>query len=183
MKPQEQKTEFIRLRAEGKSYSFIADALSISKSTCTSWERGLKDQIAQLKADQLNELYSSYYMTREARIKKLGDTLEGINTALDGVKLSTVPPEKLLDFKLKYTEALKGEYIDTAPPQRLGADFQAKDILNALGNLLDRVRAGEVTTDQAGRESLVIGNLLKAYENVELKTKLDTLEAIVGGRR
>ena len=48
-------------------------------------------------------------MTKEARIKKLGDTLEGINTALDGADLSTIPPEKLLDFKLKYTEALKEE--------------------------------------------------------------------------
>jgi DNA-directed RNA polymerase specialized sigma24 family protein len=42
MKPQEQKAEFIRLRAEGKSYSFIAGSLKISKSTCTSWERELK---------------------------------------------------------------------------------------------------------------------------------------------
>jgi hypothetical protein len=54
-------------------------------------------------------------MTREARIRKLGDTLARINTALGGVNLATVPPEKLLDFKLKYTEALKGEYIDTTP--------------------------------------------------------------------
>lgn len=183
MKPQEQKAEFIRLRAEGKSYSFIAGSLEISKSTCTSWERELKAQIAELKAEQLNELYDSYYMTREARIRKLGDTLAAINTALGGVDLATVPPEKLLDFKLKYTEALKGEYLDTTPAPALGVGFGAKDILNALGNLLDRMRAGEVSTEQAGRESLVIGNLLKAYDAVELKTKLEALEAIVGGRR
>lgn len=73
MKPQEQKAEFIRLRAEGKSYSFIAGCLDISKSTCTSWEREFKSQIAELKAEQLNELYDSYYMTREARIRKLGE--------------------------------------------------------------------------------------------------------------
>ncbi len=182
MKPQEQKTEFIKLRAEGKSYSFIGDALHISKSTCTSWERELKDEIAQLKREQLNELYDSYYMTREARIKKLGDTLVNINTALDKADVSAVSPEKLLDFKLKYTEALKAEYIDTNPPQRLGTNFKAEDILKALGNLLDRIRAGEVNTEQAGRESLVISNLLKAYDTVALQTKIQELEAIIGGR-
>jgi len=182
MKPQEEKTEFIKLRAEGKSYGFIADALHISKSTCTSWERELKDQIAQLKREQLNELYDSYYMTREARIKKLGDTLLNINTALDNSDLSAVSPEKLLDFKLKYTEALKAEYIDTNPPQRLGTNFKAQDILMALGNLLDRIRAGEVSMEQAGRESLVIGNILKSYDTVALQTKLQELEAVIGGR-
>ncbi len=182
MKPQEEKTEFIKLRAEGKSYGFIADALHISKSTCTSWERELKDQIAQLKREQLNELYDSYYMTREARIKKLGDTLVNINTALDNSDLSAVSPEKLLDFKLKYTEALKAEYIDTNPPQRLGTNFKAQDILMALGNLLDRIRAGEVSMEQAGRESLVIGNILKSYDTVALQNKLQELEAVIGGR-
>jgi hypothetical protein len=182
MKPQEEKTEFIKLRAEGKSYGFIADALHISKSTCTSWERELKDQIAQLKREQLNELYDSYFMTREARIKKLGDTLLNINTALDHSDLSAVSPEKLLDFKLKYTEALKAEYIDINPPRRLGTNFKAQDILMALGNLLDRIRAGEVSMEQAGRESLVIGNILKSYDTVALQNKLQELEAVIGGR-
>ena len=182
MKTQEQRTEFIKLRAEGKSYTFIAGALNISKSTCTGWEREFKDQISQLKREELNELYDSYYMTREARIKHLGDTLVNINTVLDSKELSTMSPEKLLDFKLKYTEALKAEYMDTDPPQRLGANFKAQDILKALGNLLDRIRAGEVSMEQAGRESLVISNLLKAYDTVELQTKLKELEAIIGGR-
>ena len=182
MKPQEMKTEFIRLRAEGKSYSVIADTLHISKSTCTSWERELKDRITELKQEQLDELYISYYMTKEARIRKLGDTLENINTALDGVDIATVPPEKLLDFKLKYTDALKGEYTGGGTPYQFSADIKPREILTALGDLLNRIRAGEVTAEQASRESLVIGNLLKAYDTVEVKTKLDALEAIVGGR-
>lgn len=182
MKPQEQKAEFIRMRAEGKSYSIIASTLNLSKSTCTSWERELKDQIAQLKGEQLEELYTSYFMTKEARIKKLGDTLGRINTALDDMELSTMSPEKLLDFKLKYMEALKEEYIDASPAYSLDGNFQPKDILAALGDLLNRIRAGEVTADQANRENTVITNLLKAYETVEVKEKLDTLEAIIGGR-
>lgn len=182
MKPQETKAEFIRLRAEGKSYSYIADTLHISKATCTSWERELKDAIAELKQEQLNELYSSYYMTKEARIRKLGDTLESINTALDGADLTTVAPEKLLDFKLKYTEALKEEYTSGGKPYQFSEGIKPQDIVAALGDLLNRVRAGEVTAEQAGRESAVIANLLKAYDTVEVQTKLDALNAVIGGR-
>jgi len=182
LKPQEQKTEFIRLRAEGRSYSYIADTLHISKSTCTAWERELKNAIAELKQEQLNELYSSYYMTKEARIKKLGETLNRINEALEAVDLSEIPAEKLLDFKLKYTEALKEEYTGTGKPYSFSEKIEPKEIVEALGDLLERIRAGEVTAEQASRESTVIANLLKAYDTVEVKAKLDALEAIVEGR-
>ena len=182
MKPQEQKTEFIRLRAEGRSYSYIADTLHISKSTCSSWEKELQDAIAELKQEQLNELYSSYYMTKEARIKKLGETLNRINEALEAVDLSEIPAEKLLDFKLKYTEALKEEYTGTGKPYSFSEKIEPKEIVEALGDLLERIRAGEITAEQASRESTVIANLLKAYDTVEVKAKLDALESLIGSR-
>jgi len=183
LKPQETKTEFIRLRAEGRSYSYIADTLHISKSTCTAWERELKNAIAELKQEQLNELYSSYYMTKEARIKKLGDTLDSINTALEGADLSQIPPEKLLEYKLKYMEALKREYTGSGTPYQFTADkIEPKDIVTALADLLNRVRTGEVTPEQANRESTIIANLLKAYDTVEVKEKLNALESIIESR-
>ena len=182
MKPAELKKEYIRLRAEGKSYSVIAEQLHISKSTCTKWEKDLAEQIDELKRAELTELCESYGMTKEARIKKLGDTLEKINEALAKTDFSTVDPAKLLDFKLKYTEALKGEYVGqkkAIEPESL----EARDIVEALADLLNRTRAGDITTDQAQRESLILSNLLKAYDTVEVKAKLDELEAIVGGRQ
>ena len=183
MKPQEQKNEFIRLRAEGRSYSYIADTLHISKSTCTAWERELQNAITELKQEQLNELYDSYAMTKEARIKNLGSTLDNINTALSGADLSQIPPEKLLDYKLKYTEALKSEYTGSGKAYQLNKnDIEARDIVQAYGDLLARVQAGEVSTDQASRESIVLANLLKAYDLVEVKAKIDALGAILEGR-
>ena len=182
MKPTEVKQEYIRLRAEGKSYSFIADQLHISKSTCTKWERDFAAEIDELKRAELTELYESYHMTKQARIRKLGDTLGKINNALEQADFSEVDPAKLLDFKLKYTEALKGEYVGTKPaidPEGI----EARQIVAALADLLNRTRAGDITTDQAQRESLILSNLLKAYETTEVKAKLDELEAIVGGRQ
>ena len=183
MKPQELKQEYIRLRAEGRSYSYIAQELHISKSTCTKWEQTLGEDIAQLKKEQLNTLYEEYAMKKEGRIRQLGDTLARIEDALQATDLAAVPPEKLLDFKLKYMEALQKEYVGTEPAFKLGDTIDAKDIVIALGDLLNRVRAGEVTTEQASRESLILSNFLKAYDTVEVKTKLDALEALVGGRQ
>ena len=64
------------MRAEGQSFSDIAQQLHISKSTCSTWERELEAEIAQLKKEELNALYESYHMKKEARIKQLGETPE-----------------------------------------------------------------------------------------------------------
>ena len=182
MKPNDQKNEFIRLRAEGKSYTAIGKELSISKATCTAWERELKAEIAEKKKEQLEEMYQAYYMTREARITKLGQTLESIEDALSDADLTQVSPEKLLDYKLKYMEALKQEFIDTTPAIPLDDTFNPRDIIVVMADLLKRIRNKETNLDQASREIMVITNMLKAYEAVELKAKLEALEDLVGGR-
>lgn len=183
MKAQDQKMEFIRLRAEGKSYSAIADILHISKSTCTAWEREFKEAIAEFKQEKLNELYQAYFMGKEARIKRLGETLNTINATLEKMDFSEIAPEKLLDFKLKYFEVLKSEFSGMGQPfQFVKNRIEPKDIVEALGDLLNRIRAGEVTVEQANKESVVIASLLKAYDLVEVKAKLDALESIVESR-
>ena len=182
MKPNDQKNEFIRLRAEGKSYTAIGKELSISKATCTAWERELKAEIAEKKKEQLEEMYQAYYMTREARITKLGQALESIEDALSKADLTQVSPEKLLDYKLKYMEALKQEFIDTTPAIPLDDTFNPRDIIVVMADLLKRIRNREINLDQASKEMMVITNILKAYETVELKAKLEMLEDIVGSR-
>lgn len=181
MKPQELKDEYVRLRAEGRSYSYIASELHISKSTCSKWERELEAQIARLKKEKLNTLYESYGMTKEARIRRIGDTLERVEEALAVADLSEVAPEKLLDYKLKYSEALQKEYNKS--DHSFGDDeIDAKAIVRAHGDLIDRLRAGDITAEQAQKESQVLANLLKAYETVEIKTQLDVLKDLLTTR-
>lgn len=182
MKSQEQRASFIVMRAEGKSYSTIAKELGISKSTCTEWERSLQEQIAERKAEQLEQLYSSYYMTRKARIEKLGEALNKIDGALESVDLSQMPPDKLLDYKLKYTQALKEEYIATGRSTSIPEDISPDTFMEMLKDLWERVRAGEVDNGQANRESIIISNLLKAYEQTEMREKLEAIETVLGGR-
>lgn len=182
MKPQELKKEYIRLRADNKSYAAICEQLHISKGTCTKWEKELSADIDELKKAELAELCESYGMTKEARIRKLGDTLAKINETLEKTDFAMIEPSKLLDFKLKYTEALKGEYAGTQPAFKID-NVDGKSIVSAFGDLLNRVRAGEVTTEQAQKEASILAQLLKAYDTVEVKAKLDELEAIIGGRQ
>ena len=78
--------------------------------------------------------------------------------------------------------ALKEEFIEPHQDSQLQAGFTATDILNSLGDLLNRIRAGQVTTEQAARESMIFANLLKAYDQVELKAKIEALESVIGGR-
>lgn len=181
MKPEEMKREYVRLRAEGKSYGAICEQLHISKSTCAAWEKELASEIGELKRAALAELCESYSMGKEARIRRLGDTLEQINAALARADFSEMDPAKLLEFKLKYMDALKSEYVGTRPALDLD-HINGKTILAALGDLLNRARAGDVPTEQAQKESGILGQLLKAYDTVEIKAKLEALEAALGER-
>lgn len=182
MKSNDQKNEFILLRAEGKSYTTIGKELSISKATCSAWEQELKTEIAEKKKEQLEELYQDYYMTREARIIKLGETLKSIEDALSKADLSQVSPEKLLDYKLKYMEALKQEYIDTTPTHPIDDTFNPRDIIVILADLLKQIQNKDINLEQASREIMIITNILKAYETAELKGKLEALEELLGKR-
>lgn len=117
-------------------------------------------------------------MKKEARIKQLGGTLANIEDALAAADLTQMQPKELLEYKLKYIAALKEEY--TGKAAAMPTDITPAALLAALQDLLNRVRAGEVTTEQANRESSIISNALRAYEQTELKTKLEALEAALG---
>ena len=183
MLPAETKHEFIRLRAEGHSYRAIQDKLGISKSTCQSWEKAFKREIAEIRADSMSALYQEYGMTKEARIKRLGSTLDRLQSELDRTDLSKLPPDKLLDYCLKYSDALRAEYAPPSPP----IDFDTKTgsaaaLVSLITDLINRIRAGELTGEQASRESAAIANLVKAYHTEELENKLAALEAVLETR-
>ena len=145
MKDTEKKLEYIRLRASGKSYSFIAKELGVSKSTCSKWETELKTDIEALRQESLQELYTSYNMTREARITKLGKALESIDKALSQKDLAELPADKLLEFKLKYERELKTEY--TEPVGDAGADT-IKGLLEQYNKLYTASQSGQYTPAQ-----------------------------------
>lgn len=173
----------MELRAEGKSYSAITAELHISKGTCTAWEREMAAEITKLKQEKLNALFEAYSMTKEARIRRLGSTLNRIDAALEEIDLSAVAPEKLLDLKLKYSKALKDEYTGAEAPLQLeGTDTTPEGIMAAMADLHARVRAGEVSADQANIEARTLATILNAYDSAELKKRIELLTDVLERR-
>lgn len=160
MKTTDKKLEFIRLRAEGKSYRAIEQEIGVSRTTCGEWEKELSADVARLKQERLEEVYAQYGMAREARIRRIGETLRRLDEALADVDLSALPPEKLLDFKLKYSAALRDEYTATASTEATGA---ATDTLEAIQDLYRRIATGETTTEQAKTELNILDHMVDGY--------------------
>ena len=183
MKPQDMKLDFIRMRAEGLSYDKIAEQLHISKATCNAWEKELKAEIGQLQQEALNGLYTSYGMAKEARIRRIGDTLRRVDEALASADLSEIAPEKLLDFKLKYSQALKEEFTGLTPPPDFQNGGTPEEIQAAFTDIYQRARRGDITGEQAGEEIKALTSILQAWQAVQAKERLDAIDAMLGGRK
>ena len=164
MKTTDKKLAFIQLRANNMSYDKIAQQLHISKSTCTAWAEELEAEVAGLEEEQLQELYTQYKMTKAARIRRLGDSLQQIDEALSEADLSQVAPEKLLKLKLEYAQALREEYPSTALALEGG---DSDSILQAYIGLLLRVQAGTATEAQAKAEMALIERIKSAQQQVD----------------
>lgn len=180
MKPTEMKLKFVRLRAEGRSFHYIAERLHVSRNTCSKWDRELAEQIDDLRRAALRELFESYNMMKEARIRQLGETLKQVDEALSQIDFTTIDPARLLELKLKYMQELKSEYVG-GDPAPMPEDMNSKSIMKAFADLLNRLRAGEVRTEQAREEAMILTRVLKAYETTETEKRLDELELILQG--
>ena len=155
MKDRETQLAFIKARAEGKSFGTIAKELGIAKSTCTTWEQSFRSDITALKDAQMEELYTSYGMKRDARIAALGRVLQSIDEAMSERSLMDIPTEKLLELRLKYFRELKTEY-------RESLDVDADDTLDGILEQYNRIF----------RESIA-GN----YSAADVKAQLSILDA------
>lgn len=165
MKSTAVKSEFIQRRAEGQSYDTIANALQVSKSTCSAWEAELGAQITLRKQQELNDLYNQYGLVKAARIKRLGDTLAKIDEAIDAADLTQIPPEKLLRLKLEYARELRDEYKGNVEAL-LPDDGSATDsnVYFVLVNIYNRLSSGEISVQQAKVEIEALQQLKGAFD-------------------
>ena len=163
MKDTETKAKFIELRAQGQSYGKIAEALHISKSTCTAWEQELQQEIAGREREHLQELYTLYNMHKANRIQQLGETLQGIDAALATKDLSELPADKLLELKLKYERALSAEYVQPVTPLE---DNSLEAVLLQFKTMLEKSQSGEYTPAQTKAQVTVIKEALQTMRAI-----------------
>lgn len=111
----ELQLQFVELRAKGWSLRKIERKLKVSKSTLANWLQELEELIASYRAMELEALYETHYLTKEARIQFLAAQLRAIQKELKSRGLDDVPTEKLLELSLKYMAALQEEFVEPRP--------------------------------------------------------------------
>jgi transcriptional regulator with XRE-family HTH domain len=111
----ELQQQFVELRAKGWSLRKIERKLKVSKSTLANWDRALEEEIASLKAMELEALYESYFLAKESRIRVLGQQLRRVQQELKSRGLEDVSTEKLMELQLRYLDALQEEHVETRP--------------------------------------------------------------------
>jgi len=106
------KERFIELRAKGYSFDKIAKELGKAKQTLIDWSKELQDEIANVKALELEALYEKYFLLKESKISNYGAILSKITTELKSRDFSKVNTGQLLELYLLYFEKLSQEVIE-----------------------------------------------------------------------
>lgn len=104
--------EFIALRAQGWSFDRIAKKLKTAKQTLINWSGTYSVEIAQRKALELEALQEQYFITKEGKIKLLGEAVKALKTELDKRDLADVPTAKLYELLERYHELARAEAIE-----------------------------------------------------------------------
>ena len=142
------KERFIELRAKGWSFDRIAKELGKAKQTLIDWSKELQEEVANLKALELEALYEKYYLLKETRLQTFGAMLTKIKEEVERRDLSDVPTDKLLDLFLKYNSQVKEEIVEPIykSSQELIEERQDRELLEELTTLqsepLRRLKAG-----------------------------------------
>jgi len=118
MKDTKTVEEFIILRAQGWSFDRIAKKLKTAKQTLINWSGTYAVEIAHLKALELEALQEQYFLTKEGKIKLLGEAVKKLKTELDKRDLSDVPTAKLYELLDRYHELARGEVGEVEPDFR-----------------------------------------------------------------
>lgn len=106
---QKVKLKVIELRAEGLSYSKIAEALQISKQTAVDITKENIDQVETLQAIEAEALFEEKRVNLRGRIEQLSAIHSRLREEIESRDLSVVPTDKLIALFIKISDTLKGE--------------------------------------------------------------------------
>ena len=107
MKDKATKERFVELRAQGLSFSKIAEKLKVSKQTLINWSKDLQNDIANLREIELDDLRDQHNMSETTRIELIGGQLARIKEELAKRDLSDVPTATLLNLFIKLRHCLR----------------------------------------------------------------------------
>ncbi len=104
----DQKERFIEMRAKEVPYEKISLEIRVSKPTLPKWGKGLKLEINNRRATELEYLQDKYCVSKRKRLEYYGEQLDRLFQELQQRDLSDIPTEKLYDM-VKTVASLKQE--------------------------------------------------------------------------
>ena len=116
MKSTEQKQEFIRLRACGRSYQAIAEQIGVSKPTLLKWAVELGNEIKQAQGLEFQSLLESYEMSKRIRLETLLKLHQRIQAEIDKRELADIPTCKLIDLAGNLAGRIQAELAGAGIP-------------------------------------------------------------------
>lgn len=130
----ETKVKIVELRSKDYSIQRIAKKLDLSKQTIVDACREMKEEIASLRAVQLDALYEAEKITTEARIRNLSTLLGKMKKELDARSFSDVPTEKLVDLYIKTASTLEASIVEPTfkSSQELKEERETRETINSL---------------------------------------------------
>ncbi|PIP85348.1 hypothetical protein COT86_00630 [Candidatus Collierbacteria bacterium CG10_big_fil_rev_8_21_14_0_10_43_36] len=109
----EVKDKFVELRANGYSFSKIADELSISKPTLISWSQELKNNISNMETIQRDSYYEKYRIDKLKRIESFSGEMDRVWAEFRKRDLSEVSTDKLFSLLTRLQQSLDNEIEPT----------------------------------------------------------------------
>ena len=108
----ELKKQFIQLRSKGFSFDKIAKEMKKSKQTLINWSKDFQEEIANLKAVELESLQDELYLSTEARLKAQGAIYKKLKAEAESRDFADIPTDKLLDLLFKHEKRISDEHIE-----------------------------------------------------------------------
>lgn len=121
------KLRVIELRADGASYSSIANTLSIAKQTAVNIAKENIDEIGTLRAIEMEATFQAQQVNREGRISQLSALHNRLREEIERRDLTDLPTKDLVALYLKTSDTLKGEVYT---PTIRSSEEQATDKYN-----------------------------------------------------
>lgn len=169
MKDSESKERFLELRAQGKSLRSIESDTGTNRRTLSKWERESKEELANLKAIELDALREEYWLTRQARIKIYGDQRQRTIEEFKIRDLSEVPTPKLVDIFLKLDAQLRDEALMPAIVDEAGLETR-----KAVRNLVESLNGehGPMQSSKNGHAAKNGNGMVKGEDLVKLQVTI-----------
>ena len=109
LKNEDMKIEFIDMVLNGDTIEKCASRFDVAWSTISDWKVKYEEEIKELKRVRLAALketyFNSYYAKYGEKMNDLEHFHERLRLLIESADLTAISPEKLLDLKLKYTQA------------------------------------------------------------------------------